>query len=212
LIRYTVSDFFKVVGYACLYQNIARVPYSDVTLTFISVRRPKTVLDMLNAQKQYTVTEKYPGIFEVTGLPFPTRIVASGRLEADNGLWLGLLRKNITRKEFISFAKRDTAVREQIETSAFWYVVKDMVQEDIERSGLEMYGGLEKVIDEAAVEYGWDKKWIAEGIAEGKDRGKRNTLAIVKGLLNNIALEQLAMETNTPIEEIEAIKLELLPV
>ncbi|MDR1663497.1 MAG: hypothetical protein LBR83_01050 [Clostridiales bacterium] len=188
------------------------MPYSDVTLTFISVRRPKTVLDMLNAQKQYTVTEKYPGIFEVTGLPFPTRIVASGRLEADNGLWLGLLRKNITRKEFISFAKRDTAVREQIETSAFWYVVKDMVQEDIERSGLEMYGGLEKVIDEAAVEYGWDKKWIAEGIAEGKDRGKRNTLAIVKGLLNNIALEQLAMETNTPIEEIEAIKLELLPV
>jgi flagellar biosynthesis/type III secretory pathway protein FliH len=115
-----------------------------------------------------------------------------------------------------------------------------MVHEDTERSGLEMYGGLAKVLDEAVVEYGWDKKWMAEGkaegitegiakgkaegiakgkaegkaegIAEGKDRGKKNTLAIVKGLLNNIALEQLAMETNTPIEEIEAIKLELLPV
>jgi flagellar biosynthesis/type III secretory pathway protein FliH len=182
---------------------------------------------MLKTEKPYSVIEKYPGIYEVAGLPFPARIMASNRLEKGNELWLSLLRKNVPKEEIAQLAARDTQVSQQIETSAFWYIIRDIVTPNIERSG-DSVRNLETVLEETGLIAKWKSEGLAEGLAEGEARGlaegearglargeargKSNTLSVVKGLLNNKSIEQLSAETNISTEEIEAIRLELLPV
>jgi len=69
----TMRDYIKTIGYACLYQSIARVDYKKITITYVCTQNPKKLLDELNHNPLYQVTQLHPGIYDIKGDRFPIR-------------------------------------------------------------------------------------------------------------------------------------------
>jgi hypothetical protein len=53
----SVTDFYKVYGYACLYTSFQRVSIKSLTLSFVESHYPQKLLDHLNNERNYTVAE-----------------------------------------------------------------------------------------------------------------------------------------------------------
>jgi dimeric dUTPase (all-alpha-NTP-PPase superfamily) len=52
----SVKDFFKVYAYANLYAAIGeRIDFSDLTITFITTRHPRTLINYLVHKRHYTL-------------------------------------------------------------------------------------------------------------------------------------------------------------
>jgi len=61
----SVTDFYKVYGYACLYASLEKVPITDLTITFIESRYPEKLLDHLKNVRRYTVEETGHEIYNI---------------------------------------------------------------------------------------------------------------------------------------------------
>jgi hypothetical protein len=83
-----VEDFYKVYGYACLYACLAKVPITEVTISFVQNRYPRDLVAHLKEVRGYQVEERRPGIYTVTGDIFPIQIINSRELSVDENLWL----------------------------------------------------------------------------------------------------------------------------
>ena len=81
----TIDDFYKTVGYACLYkgygERVDAVPINELTVSIFRATRPEKMF--LTLQKYgHKIEEKYPGIYYVTEhLPFPAQIIVTQELE-----------------------------------------------------------------------------------------------------------------------------------
>ncbi|MDR1531965.1 MAG: hypothetical protein LBS62_07245 [Clostridiales bacterium] len=66
-----------------------------------------------------------------------------------------------------------------------------------------------KVLDEMGLIEEWKQEGERKGVRKGIRKGVKRTLLVIKCLKNNIPIEQIALESDMPIEEIEKIKSEL---
>jgi len=72
----SIDDFAEVHSYAYLYKSITRgVDMSDISISFIVMRRPHKLLKHLRTVYKYAVRENSAGIYEIIGGPFPTQII-----------------------------------------------------------------------------------------------------------------------------------------
>lgn len=96
----SVNDFYKVLAYACLYQSgterVMEIPPQEVTVTLVENHYPRALARHLEQSYGASVTKAYPGIYYVTGLMFPTQIVVTESLSADEYVWLSRLRSDLT--------------------------------------------------------------------------------------------------------------------
>ena len=66
----SVKDFYKVYGYACQYIQLKDnegIDISDLTLSFVESGYPQELIKHLTEERNFTVEEKYPGIYTRTG-------------------------------------------------------------------------------------------------------------------------------------------------
>ena len=84
----SVSDFYKVYGYACLYASFEKIPITSLTISFVGSRYPEKLLKHLETVRRYQAEENSPGIFTVRGDIIPIQIIDSRSLSADENLWL----------------------------------------------------------------------------------------------------------------------------
>ncbi|MDR0403325.1 MAG: hypothetical protein LBH35_07035, partial [Treponema sp.] len=89
------GDFHKVGAYARLYSVMNRTEITDITLSFVEEAHPRKLLDYLRDVYGYTVTEKWPGIYYVSGDIMPIQIIESKRLEGEDDIWLRELRSGL---------------------------------------------------------------------------------------------------------------------
>lgn len=81
----SIDDFYKTVGYACLYKGLGdtvnQIPAGELTVSIFREGYPQKMIDDL-LQSGMTVEERFQGIYYVSGLlPFPAQIVVTGQLE-----------------------------------------------------------------------------------------------------------------------------------
>ena len=79
----SVADFYKVYGYACLYASFQQVPITSLTLSFVESRYPEKLLDHLRDERNYSVAETGPGIYNISGDILPIQIIDSRKLSVD---------------------------------------------------------------------------------------------------------------------------------
>ena len=85
----SIRDFLKVYSYTCLYAAITKnAELSDMTITLIGRRHPRKLLKYFTNERRYSVEEKQPGIYFVTGDYLPIQIIESRKLEERENLWL----------------------------------------------------------------------------------------------------------------------------
>ena len=76
----SIDDFYKGLGYACLYKSLAahlnEIPADQITLTFLRHSYPRELLEDLK-KMALDVDERYPGIYYIKGTIFPVQIIVT---------------------------------------------------------------------------------------------------------------------------------------
>ena len=203
----SVRDFYKVYGYACLYSSLNKVDVKDMTLIFIESHYPRELLAHLREVRGYTVEEKLPGIYIVSGDILPIQIIDSRKLSEEENIWLKDLYNKLDVAEMqritteITMLDKDKAAR----IKAYFDVIARANDKSFEEVIKMSDGALrfEKVFEEV----GWIAKWEARGIAVGEAKGRAEGMLEVARKMKNAGrpLSEIMEFTGLPAESIEQI-------
>lgn len=95
----SINDFYKVYGYACIYQsNTDRVKEIDpeqITLTFVCSHYPRQMLDHLKKVRGIHVERHGEGIYYLNGDPIPMQLMITPELSKKENYWLQNLRTDL---------------------------------------------------------------------------------------------------------------------
>lgn len=113
----SINDFFKVMSYAGFFQSSSardgEIPPEELTVTLMTCRYPRKLLNFLKNRYRAEISEVYQGIYYVSGLLFPMQVVVIGRLSKDENIWLSRLRKHLDRKKDIEVLAREYRGKEK---------------------------------------------------------------------------------------------------
>lgn len=103
----TIDDFYKTVGYACLYkglgETVGQIATEEVTVSIFRESYPREMFKALEKEGQ-EIEERFPGIFYIRGrIPFDAQIVVTGRLEKKLHRSLQMLSRSIRREDIEAF-------------------------------------------------------------------------------------------------------------
>jgi predicted transposase/invertase (TIGR01784 family) len=162
----SVEDFYKVYAYACLYIVTKKVPVTDLTLTFIESRYPRSLLAHLEKVRNFRIEENSPGIYTVTGDILPIQIIDSRKLLPDENIWLKDLSNKLDLPEMQRIGgligRQGKAAHIRAYVEAIFKANSEVLKEAFKMSDAAM--SLERVLEEA----GLIAKWEARGKREGK--------------------------------------------
>ena len=91
----TTDAYYKTIGYAGLLinQSGTRNEYSalNVSLTFLSLHRPRRLITHLCRERNLTVAKAAPGVYHIIKETFPAQIIVTAELSAEDYLYLRCL-------------------------------------------------------------------------------------------------------------------------
>jgi hypothetical protein len=178
----SVTDYYKVYGYACLYASLKRAPVTGLTLSFIESRYPRKLLDYLKNERGFTIAETGAGIYTVSGDVLAVQVIDSSRLPAEENLWL----KNLTDKlDYPAFSRLSREINPQGKGARIGPHLQVIAQANpgIKKKKKKMDDTL--TIEKVFENVGWIAKWEARGEAKGEARGEeRKALAIARNMVN----------------------------
>ncbi|MCL2806201.1 MAG: hypothetical protein FWD26_09695 [Treponema sp.] len=119
----SVSDFYKVYGYACIYITLNEIPITDLTITFVESRYPRELIKHLKNVRGYTVAKTSAGVYTVSGDILSMQIIDSRKLSADDNVWLKNLRKNLKRSDVELINIRIAQKGKFAKTNAYAYAI-----------------------------------------------------------------------------------------
>ncbi len=112
----TIDDYYKVIGYACLYKGVGvfvnQIPAEELTVSFVREAYPRELFAAL--EKMGLVRrEKFPGIYHIEGnVLFPTQVVVTNRLEKNMHRSLRILSKHVKKEDAQEFIKNAAQMME----------------------------------------------------------------------------------------------------
>lgn len=103
----TIDDFFKTIGYACLYKGLGRkvdeVPEEEITVSLFRDTYPKELFAALRRSGR-NLEERYPGVYYVTGrVLFDTQIVVMSRLRREGHSAFRVLSRRVDPEDIRRF-------------------------------------------------------------------------------------------------------------
>jgi hypothetical protein len=188
-----VENFYLVYGYACLYSSLKKVDITDLTLTFIESRHPRTLLAHLQEVRGYDVEEKWPGIYIIKGDILPMQIINSRKLSEEENLWLKGLDNRLGALQLHRISREADQQRNAERLKAYLDVITRANKESFEEV-VKMSDGtltIKKILKEA----GWIDEWETEGKAK----------VAVNMLKNGFSVEQVVNLTELDIEKVKSL-------
>ena len=95
----SINDFYKVYGYACLFQsnteNTHGISMNDVTITFVCSHFPRKMLKILKAERNIDAEQTAKGIYKLKNDPISMQILLISKLPPEENLWLSSLTRNL---------------------------------------------------------------------------------------------------------------------
>jgi hypothetical protein len=199
----SVGDYYLVYGYACLYAALNHVGINELTVSFVESRYPRELLSHLREVRGYTVEERWPGVYIVSGDILPIQIIDSRKLSEEENLWLKGLDNRLSATEVQRIADEAEKQGKGARIRAYLDVIlraNAKVLQELYMSGTIT---LEKVIEDI----GLAAKWEARGKAEGEARGEeKNAAEIAKNMLRSgISMEQTATLSGLDIDKVKLL-------
>ena len=94
-----INDFYKVYGYACLYQSktkkIHEISMTDVSITFVCSHYPRKMLKILQKERGIEVEHTDKGICKLKNDSIAMQIIIINRLPPEENRWLSSLTKKL---------------------------------------------------------------------------------------------------------------------
>ena len=198
----TIDDFYKTIGYACLYkgygENVDKIPVNELTVSLFREAYPR---EMFLALKRHghEIEMVYPGIYYITNnLPFPVQVIVTKELKKETHSSLRILSNNAEREDVERFLKMSVRIKTPWGRN---YV--DSVLQASARANFELYKNLrrEPAVGSVFRELFRDE---AEEMEENALR-KGQAQIIVKMYKNGFTPEQIASATDKTLEDVNTI-------
>ena len=113
----TIDDFYKTLGYACLYKGYStsenQIPIDDMTISLFREAYPRKMIRKLQLAGLH-IKEQYPGIYYVTGsIPVSAQIIVTSRLSAETHSSLRILSSHADKEDIRRFLDIANTLSEQ---------------------------------------------------------------------------------------------------
>lgn len=209
----SVNDFYKVYGYACIYQSntdrVKEIDPEDLTLTFACSHYPRKLLRHLETVRGIRAEYQGGGIYYLKGDPIPMQLLITPKLTYKENYWLQSMRTDLQAGEEIRKLVREYEKHRKSKDHA---AVMDLItranwkQMEVEK---KMCDALKELFAEELKEA--DSKGrtegIEQGIEQGIERGKREMiLAFLKA---GAGIDIIKEASGLNEEQIEAIRREM---
>ena len=107
----SVNDFYKVYGYACIYQSntdrIKEIDPEDMTLTFVCSHYPREFLKHLERVRGMCTEYQGGGIYYLRGDPIPMQLLITPRMSDEENYWIQSMRTDLRAGEEIQKLMRE---------------------------------------------------------------------------------------------------------
>ena len=107
----SVNDFYKVYGYACIYQSntdrIKEIDPEELTLTFVCSHYPRELLKHLEKVRGMHTKYQGAGIYYITGDPIPMQFLITPELSGGENYWIQSMRTDLRAGEEIRKLMRE---------------------------------------------------------------------------------------------------------
>ena len=98
----SIDDFYQVYGYACFLKadtaKTNEIRAEDITITFVSKRKPEKLVKHLQEERGYRLEEK-EGIYTIYGDFFPMQLLLTSELSKTENFWLSYLTDDLQTVE-----------------------------------------------------------------------------------------------------------------
>ena len=98
-----INDFYKVYGYACLYQSNTEktheIAMKDVTITFVCSHYPRKMLKILKEERKIEAERIENGIYRLKNDSIAMQILVTWQLSTEENRWLTSLTRNLPMNE-----------------------------------------------------------------------------------------------------------------
>jgi hypothetical protein len=224
----TIDDFFKTIGYACLYKGLGQtadaVPAKELTVSLFREAKPKELFKSLE-DLGATITEQFPGIYYVNGITMlDTQIVVTSRLRKESHSSLRILSKNAHEDDVRNFLENT----EKLDTPGDRDNVEAVLQVSVSankniyekiKEEFKMCEALQNLMKDeinaivAKAEATAEARGVAKGEARGEARGEANgtlktKITLIKALMesSNIDVSEAMNRLQITASEREGLK------
>lgn len=114
----TANTLSKVLAYGCLYkisgEHVNTIGADSITISLVREGKPEKLLRQL-PKMGYTVNpaRKAPGIYKITGFPFPVQVIVTEELKKEDYLWLTSLTRKLSEEQAETLFQTRQSTREQ---------------------------------------------------------------------------------------------------
>ena len=201
----SVNDFYKVYGYACIYQSntdrIKEIDPEDLTLTFVCSHYPREFLKHLERVRGMCTEYQGGGIYYLKGDPIPMQLLITPRMSDKENYWIQSMRTDLRAGEEIQKLMREY---EKHRKSKDYTAVMNLIT----RANWEQME-VEKMMCDALNELFAEelKEADSRGRTEGLRQGKREMIfAFLKA---GVDIKTIKEASGLNEEEIESIRREM---
>lgn len=203
----SINDFYKVYGYACIYQSdtdrVKEVDPETLTLTFVCSHYPREMLKHLKQVRGIHVEKHGPGIYYLKGDPIPMQLLIVKELSKAENYWLQILRTDLKagpeiRELMTNYEKnkksKDCVAVMNLIARANWK------QMEVEK---KMCDALKELFAEELKEA--DSRGRSEGMRQGLTQGIQLTKRVLQLSAQGDSPEMIADKCNVSLEQVKKI-------
>ena len=192
----SIDGFYKVHSYATLYASLKSIPITDITVSFVGSRYPRTVVEHLRNVCGYTVEKTHAGIYTVTGAIFPVQFIDSRKLSAKDGELLRSLR-TLGFEEGVNTFERIALQNEDKKRRLMAYLAV-MLQNNAPAAQEVMMRGkitFEQMVENTGLAAKWEARGRSQAEAEAEAKAEAKTEAIKLEFAKFLIEQGLPFET-----------------
>jgi hypothetical protein len=193
--NFDIWDYQKLLGYANLYSAFEKISISDITISISLTIYPRELIKILVNERGCTVQDFDNGIYYVQGADFPIQILESKNLSEDENLFLRNLRSNLSGTDMQKTLKLYKERKPLDDKNVFLdRIVK--ANPNAFKEAMNMFTeGVREIFMEGAEQYGWlDNRTTQDKMKIAK-----------KLLLRGLSIEDVAEDTELPVEKVTSI-------
>ena len=196
-----IDTYYKVTAYACLLKAygewVDAIKAEDVTISLFRHAKPRKLFKYF-IQSGMTISNPYPGVYYVEGkVLFPIQIIVTRELDIDKHIWLVALSGKLTKQQvekILAKASQITSERERRLADSVLQVCVAANREIVEKLKEEnhMCQALREIMEPEIRQ--WQAESRAQGLAEGRKKGKVETraedISIIVNMLRNLGQDE----------------------
>ncbi len=191
-----INDFYKVYGYACIYQantdTVKEIDPEELTITFVCSHYPREMMKHLFSVRSIRAEQKGEGIYWLTGDAIAMQFLITPKLSGAENYWLQKLRIDLKAGEEIRDVMRNYEKHRKIKD---YEAVMDLITRANWNQMKE-----EKKMCEAL------KELFAEELREADKKGRTEGMELAKKIFQLSAkgtpVEKIAEECGLPVEKV----------